>query len=130
MVSSFCIPLLEKGKNPCIINLTSIAVRHGAPTATIYGASKGAVDVFTRGLAKELAPTIRVNAVAPGVIVTPFHDGVTPPERMEQFREAAPLGRNGESKEIATAISLKGARLDRRWQLRQNRQRRRCHHSD
>lgn len=106
LVSSFCIPLLEKGENPCIINLTSIAVRHGAPTATIYGASKGAVDVFTRGLAKELAPTIRVNAVAPGVIVTPFHDGVTPPERMEQFREAAPLGRNGESKEIATAIAF------------------------
>ncbi len=106
MMSSLCIPLLEKGENSCIINLTSIAVRHGAPTATIYGASKGAVDVFTRGLAKELAPKIRVNAVAPGVIVTPFHDDVTPPERMEQFREAAPLGRNGEAEEIATAIAF------------------------
>lgn len=104
MMSSLCIPLLEKGEDSCIINLTSIAVRHGAPTATIYGASKGAVDVFTRGLAKELAPKIRVNAVAPGVIVTPFHDDVTPPERMKQFREAAPLGRNGEAEEIATAI--------------------------
>lgn len=106
MMSSFCIPLLEKGENACIVNLTSIVVRHGAPTATIYGASKGAVDVFTRGLAKELAPNIRVNAVAPGVIVTPFHDDVTPPERMEHFRDAAPLGRNGEAEEIATAIGF------------------------
>jgi len=105
-MSSLCVPLLKKGENPCIVNLTSIAVRHGAPTATIYGAAKGALDTFTRGLAKELAPTIRVNAVAPGVIETPFHDGVTPPERMAQFRDAAPLERNGQAEEIATAIAF------------------------
>ena len=105
-MSSLCIPLLEKGENPCIINLTSIAARHGAPTATIYGASKGAIDTFTRGLAKELAPAIRVNAVAPGVIETPFHDGVTPPERMAEFRNAAPLKRNGRPEEIAGAIAF------------------------
>ena len=58
-MSSLCVSLLEKGENSCIVNLTSIAVRHGAPTATIYGAAKGALDAFTRGLAKELAPTIR-----------------------------------------------------------------------
>ncbi len=105
-LSSQCVPLLEKGSNPSIVLVTSIAVRHGAPTATLYGASKGALDVFTRGLAKELAPAIRVNAVAPGVIETPFHDKVTSPEKMAQFRESAPLKRNGTAKEIAEAIAF------------------------
>jgi len=106
MLSSLCIPLLEKGDDPCIVNLTSIAIRHGAPTATIYGASKGALDVYTRGLAKELAPRIRVNAVAPGVIETPFHNQVTTAERLEQFRAATPLTRNGRAEEIAHAIGF------------------------
>ncbi len=106
MMSSLCIPLLEKGTDPCIVNLTSIAMRHGAPTATIYGASKGALDVFTRGLAKELAPRIRVNAVAPGVIETPFHDQVTTAERLEQFRSATPLARNGRAEDVAHGIAF------------------------
>ncbi|HOM16981.1 MAG TPA: SDR family oxidoreductase, partial [Thermoguttaceae bacterium] len=41
-LTSLCIPLLEKGEDPSIVNITSIAIRHGAPTATIYGAAKGA----------------------------------------------------------------------------------------
>jgi 3-oxoacyl-[acyl-carrier protein] reductase len=105
-MSSLCVPLLERGEQSCIINVTSIAIRHGAPTATIYGAAKGALDTFTRGLAKELAPAIRVNAVAPGVIETPFHEKVTTPEKMAQFRAAAPLQRNGRAEEIATAIAF------------------------
>ena len=56
MVTTLCVPLLEKGENPCIINMSSVAMRHGAPTATVYGASKAAIDSFTRGIAKELAP--------------------------------------------------------------------------
>lgn len=56
MVTSLCVPLLEKGEDPCIINMSSVAMRHGAPTATVYGASKSAIDSFTRGIAKELAP--------------------------------------------------------------------------
>ncbi len=106
MLTSLCLPLLEKGTQPCIINVTSIAIRHGAPTATIYGASKGAIDVFTRGLAKELAPAIRVNAVAPGVIDTPFHDQVTSREKMAQFQASTPLGRNGRAEDIAHAIGF------------------------
>jgi 3-oxoacyl-[acyl-carrier protein] reductase len=106
MLSSLCVPLLERGRNPCIVNVTSIAIRHGAPTATIYGAAKGALDTFTRGLAKELAPAIRVNAVAPGVIETPFHDKVTSPEKMAQFRASASVQRNGSAAEIATAIAF------------------------
>lgn len=103
-ISSLCVPLLEKGEDPCIVNITSIAIRHGAPTATIYGAAKGALDVFTRGLAKELAPAIRVNAVAPGVIDTPFHQKYTSPERLAQFRAQTPLGRLGTADEVAQAI--------------------------
>ncbi|MBI5685566.1 MAG: SDR family oxidoreductase [Verrucomicrobia bacterium] len=106
LMSSLCVPLLERGQQPCIVNVTSIAVRHGAPTATIYGAAKGALDTFTRGLAKELAPTIRVNAIAPGVIETPFHDKVTTPQRLAEFRAATPLRRNGQPEEIAAAIEF------------------------
>ena len=105
-VASLCIPLLERGEHPSIVNVTSIAARHGAPTATLYGACKGALDSFTRGLAKELAPAIRVNAVAPGVIETPFHDRVTSSEKLEQFRQSAPLKRNGQAEEIASAIAF------------------------
>jgi 3-oxoacyl-[acyl-carrier protein] reductase len=106
MVTSLCIPLLEKGQNPCIVNMSSVAMRHGAPSATVYGASKAAVDSFTRGIAKELAPAIRVNAVAPGVILTPFHDKVTAPEKLEEFRQANPLQKNGEAIHIAMAVKL------------------------
>ncbi|MEJ2167689.1 MAG: SDR family NAD(P)-dependent oxidoreductase [Desulfobacterales bacterium] len=106
MVTSLFIPLLEKGENPCIVNISSVAIRHGAPTATIYGASKAAVDSFTRGLAKELAPGIRVNAVAPGVIITPFHDNVSSPEQMEAWRKACPLQKNGDPIHVAQAIKF------------------------
>ncbi len=104
MVSRLSIPLLEKGTNPSIVNISSIAIRTGAPSATIYGAAKGAVDVFTRGLAKELAPAIRVNAVAPGFILTPFHDKVSSPQLMETSRQNTPLKRLGEAGHIAEAI--------------------------
>ncbi len=106
MLTKLCVPLLRKGTNPSIVNLTSIAARHGAPTATIYGAAKSAMDSFTRGAARELAPAIRVNAVAPGVIVTPFHDKYTAPEQMQSIAAQTPLGFNGSSEHIATAISF------------------------
>lgn len=105
-LTKLCIPLLKKGVNPCIINMTSVAMRHGAPSATVYGASKGAIDSFTRGAAKELAPEIRVNAIAPGVILTPFHDRYTSAERMEAMRKLTPLGRHGESEHIAKAVAF------------------------
>lgn len=104
-LSSLCIPLLLKGTSPCIINITSIAVRHGGPSATAYGAAKGAIDAFTRGLAHELAPRIRVNAIAPGVIQTRFH-AETDPEKMNAWRQATPLKTLGEPRHIAMAIPL------------------------
>ena len=105
-LSSLCIPLLKKGEDPNIVNISSIAMRNGAPGAIIYGACKGAVDSFTRGLANELAPKIRVNAVAPGVIDTPFHEKVSTPEKMIKFKEATPIKRIGEAVHIARTIKF------------------------
>ncbi len=106
MMTRLCIPLLRKGTDPSIVNITSIAARHGAPSATLYGAAKGALDSFTRGSAKELAPDIRVNAVAPGVILTPFHDKYTPADRLEEIRADTPLGFHGLSEHIAHAVEF------------------------
>lgn len=106
-ISSLCIPLLRKSQNdPSIVNLSSIVVRHGGPGATIYGAAKGAVDVFTRGLSRELAPAIRVNSVCPGVIDTPFHQKVSTPEQMKNWAANNPLKHNGVADNIAQAIKL------------------------
>ena len=104
MLTSLFVPMLERGEDPSIVNVTSVAMRHGGPTATVYAASKAAVDSYTRGAAKELAPKIRVNAVAPGVIVTPFHDKVSTPEQLEAFRKANPLEKNGDPIHIAQTI--------------------------
>ena len=91
-----------------IVNVVSIAGRHGGgPGASAYSAAKGGLITFTKGLARELAPTgVRVNAVAPGVIETPFHDAFSTPEMMKNFVSAIPLGRLGQSCEIATVIAF------------------------
>src|SRR2546423_1184989 len=104
-LTSLCRSLLEGGDGACVVNVTSIAVRHGAPSATAYGAAKAAVDAFTRGAAKELAP-IRVNAVAPGMIDTAFHDRVTSKALMRQFVEATPLRCLGTPEMVARTIKF------------------------
>ncbi len=103
-LTSAFVPLLRRGDNPAIVNISSVAMRSGAPSATIYGACKGAIDSFTRGSAKELAPEIRVNAVAPGVIETPFHERYSTPEQMNVFRNASPLKRIGSARQIAETV--------------------------
>jgi 3-oxoacyl-[acyl-carrier protein] reductase len=78
-----------------IINTTSVAARHGGgPGALVYAAAKAAVSNLTRGLARELAPhRIRVNAISPGVVLTPIHERLSPPAVMEGFIRQVPLGR-------------------------------------
>ena len=90
-ITSLCIPLLKRGEDLNIINISSVAMRSGTPSAVIYVACKGAIGSFTRELANELAPEIRVNVVAPGVITTPFHEKVSTPEKMMEFKKNIPL---------------------------------------
>lgn len=106
LITSLLLPLLETGEDPVIVNVSSLAARNGAPTATLYGSAKGALDTFTRGAANELAPRVRVNAVAPGIIETPFHERASSPERMEEFRNGTPLKRNGTPEDVARAIAF------------------------
>jgi 3-oxoacyl-[acyl-carrier protein] reductase len=89
-----------------IINVSSIAARNGGgPGAIPYAASKAALTCFTKGLAKELIPYgIRVNAVNPGVILTPFHETFTTPERMKAMVSMIPQGRAGKPEEISGVI--------------------------
>jgi len=89
-----------------IVNISSIAARNGGgPGSAAYASSKAAVTCFTKNLAKELAPRgITVNAVAPGVGATPFHEKFTTPEAMEAFRQKTPLTRNGRPDDIAGAV--------------------------
>jgi len=98
------LPYLGDGAR--IVNVSSVAARHGGgPGAFAYAAAKGGVMTLTRGLAKELASrNIRVNAIAPGVIETPFHDKFSTPEQLETFRKGIPLGRLGTSEECAGAV--------------------------
>jgi 3-oxoacyl-[acyl-carrier protein] reductase len=90
-------------KSGCIINMSSIAGRNGGgPGAAAYSAAKGGLLTYTKSLAKELAPHgVRVNGIAPGVILTPYHERYSPPEVMKKFVAAIPLGRAGTSEEIA-----------------------------
>jgi NAD(P)-dependent dehydrogenase (short-subunit alcohol dehydrogenase family) len=94
------------GPGGAIVNLSSVAARIGAPGQYVdYAAAKGAIDVFTLGLSKEVgAEGIRVNAVRPGVIRTEIHASGGDPGRAERIGAGAPLGRAGEAEEIARAI--------------------------
>ena len=97
------VPHLRKSKGGAIINVTSIAARHGGgPGAALYASSKGFVSTFTRGIARELAgENIRVNAVSPGVIATPFHERYSTPQMLETMRQTIPMARLGSADECA-----------------------------
>jgi len=89
-----------------IVNISSIAATLGAPHEYVhYAASKGAVEAFTIGLAKELAPTgTRVNAVSPGTVHTGIHARAGEPDRPARVVSRVPMGRIGEPDEVAGAV--------------------------
>lgn len=112
--SRAAIPYLKKGENATIINYTSNAGWNaGGPGAGIYGTSKAGVHAITRALAKDLAEYgIRVNAVSPGTIDTPFHAQIkeTKPEVFASWKNNIMLGRLGQPEEVASVVSFLASR--------------------
>ncbi|MDT7831460.1 SDR family NAD(P)-dependent oxidoreductase [Flavobacteriaceae bacterium S356] len=108
--SRAAIPFLKKGENASIINYTSIAGWNaGGPGAGVYGTSKAGVHALTRALAKDLAEYgIRVNAVSPGTIDTPFHAQIksTKPEVFASWKNNIMLGRLGQPEDVASVVSF------------------------
>jgi 3-oxoacyl-[acyl-carrier protein] reductase len=99
-----CLPHLKSG---AIVNLASQAGRDGGgPGSVAYAASKGAVMTMTRGLAKELGPKIRVNALCPGMIDTDFHNVHTKDEVRRNVEAASPVKRQGTPEDIANLVAF------------------------
>ena len=94
------------GAGGSIVNLSSAAARLGSPNEYVdYAAAKAAIDAFTIGLAKEVAPQgIRVNAVRPGLIDTEIHASGGRPNRVEELKQHVPMGRGGTADEVAQLI--------------------------
>jgi 3-oxoacyl-[acyl-carrier protein] reductase len=102
MMTKACLPHMKGG---AIVNLASQAGRDGGgPGAVAYATSKGAVMTMTRGLAKELGPDIRVNALCPGMIDTDFHNIHTPDAGRKGFEANAPLKRQGHVDDAANLV--------------------------
>ena len=102
MMTTACLAHIKQG---AIVNLASQAGRDGGgPGAVAYATSKGAVMTMTRGLAKELGPDIRVNALCPGMIDTDFHNLHTPDAGRRGFEAAAPVKRQGHVDDAANLV--------------------------
>jgi 3-oxoacyl-[acyl-carrier protein] reductase len=97
------IPLMRKQKSGNVINVASVAARHGGGAgAIIYAGAKGFIATATRGWAKEVVGDgIRVNAVSPGVITTPFHERYSSAEQLRAMQATIPMNRLGTPDECA-----------------------------
>jgi NAD(P)-dependent dehydrogenase (short-subunit alcohol dehydrogenase family) len=95
------------GKGGSIVNISSLAARTGGAGEWVhYAASKGAVNSFTIGLAREVANEgIRVNAVAPGLIETELHEAAGEPDRLKRLTPSIPMGRAGTPVEVAEGVA-------------------------
>ncbi len=106
--SRAALPWLKK-QGGVVINTTSIAARHGGGGGSVlYAAAKGFVSTFTRGFAKEVVKDgIRVNAVSPGVILTPFHERFSSAEQMATMVSGIPMGHAGTAQDcVGTYLFL------------------------
>jgi 3-oxoacyl-[acyl-carrier protein] reductase len=106
--SQAVIPYFREQRSGRIINISSLAAKLGGRGGSLpYAAAKAAVNSLTRGLANELGPfNVTVNAVAPGIILTPFHDQFSRPDRLQEVINATPLGRAGSPEEVAELVAF------------------------
>jgi len=94
----------EKGEG-AVVFMSSVAGIAAGPGSIAYGVVKGALQQFTRSLARELADfNIRVNCVAPGIIRTRFHEKMTPEQRRHNIENRIPLHREGTPEDVAEAV--------------------------
>lgn len=104
-VTRQAIPSLRAGGHGAIVNNLSLSVQTGgAGGGGPYAAAKGALQVMTRTLARELAPQVRVNAIMPGVIETRHHEVFSSPAKLADYRKQTPMARNGQADEVAQAV--------------------------
>jgi 3-oxoacyl-[acyl-carrier protein] reductase len=101
-------PAMLARQRGAIVNVASLAAWNGGgPGAGAYATAKGAIVSFTKALAKELAPHIRVNCVSPGLIgETAFHGRFTAPAAFEQATKGVLLGRAGSPQDVATVVAF------------------------
>lgn len=106
LCSQAVLPVMRRQGKGKIINVSSVAARNGGgPGSAAYATAKAGVSNLTRAMAKELvADGILVNAVAPGVISTPFHDRFTPDEARKRLVGTIPIGREGRPEETVGAM--------------------------
>tara|TARA_Y100000588_G_scaffold78757_1_gene82342 strand:+ start:816 stop:1550 length:735 start_codon:yes stop_codon:yes gene_type:complete len=97
-------PLLEDSGG-CVINISDSEVSLGIPDYSLYAAAKAALESLTKSLAKELAPYVRINAIAPGIILWPEASALSEEKKIEIVNKTA-LGRAGEPDDIASAAYL------------------------
>jgi NAD(P)-dependent dehydrogenase (short-subunit alcohol dehydrogenase family) len=104
------VPVMRKQGKGAIVNMSSVQSLKGFHGWPAYAAAKGGINALTQQTALELAPAgIRVNAVAPGTIMTPlnekvFREAADPDELIERWNAAHPIGRFGEAEEVAQAV--------------------------
>lgn len=101
------IPYLKEQRRGRIINISSLAAQNGGRGGSLpYAAAKAAVNTLTKGLASELGEyQVTVNAIAPGIILTPFHDQFSRPDRLQDVINATPLRRAGAPEEVAELVA-------------------------
>lgn len=113
-LSRGALPFFSAQGQGCIINFSSISARTGgSPGSSVYSAAKAFVSTFTRSLARELADRrVRVNAISPGTIDTPFHQHYSSPDKLAKTRAGIPLQRLGNAEDcVGTALYLASEQL-------------------
>ncbi len=102
-----CLPSLKSAPAASVVLFSTVAVAQGMPFHASIASAKGAIEGLVRSLAAELAPSIRVNAVAPSLVNTPLAARLlSTPEKIEASGKRHPLQRIGESSDIANAVAF------------------------